>query len=78
VYEDNIFIHLSFKYLAMLVKKGSALNDSGIEVFTFGKYRNKSVLWVLQSFPEYMIWLLKNTNYVFSNKIHNEIKRLKL
>jgi len=61
----------------MLVNLASKLNDKDIEIFTFGKYQNKSVKWVLQTDPNYIKWV-KTTNKMFSPIFENEIKRIKL
>ncbi len=49
-----------------------------IEKFLFGKYKNKSIKYVMQIDLDYIIWIKKNTDIVFSNTIENELKRLKI
>jgi hypothetical protein len=62
----------------MLIKRASKLNMQNIEVFLFGKYQDKSVKHVLQTDPNYIIWVKKNTNKLFSENIEKEINRLNL
>jgi len=61
----------------MLIKLASKISN-GIEKFTFGKYRDKSVKYVMRTDIEYIKWVKKNTNKNFSQDIEKEIKRLKL
>lgn len=58
--------------------KASYETHTGKRLFSFGKYKDKSVLHILQTKPEYIIWVKKNTKRKFSEYIENEIKRLKL
>ena len=46
----------------------------GKEFFTFGKYKGKSVRYILQTRPEYF----KNTTRIFSKKIMRELSRLNI
>jgi len=34
-----------------------------LEKFTFGKYRNKTILWVIQNDPTYLLWTYENLPY---------------
>lgn len=47
---------------------------NGKEFFIFGKYKNISVKFILQTRPEYF----KNTKRTFSKNIQKELTRLKL
>jgi hypothetical protein len=58
--------------------RASYLSLKGIRLFAFGKYKNKSVKYVLQTDPDYIIWIKLNTKRTFSEEIENEIKRLNL
>ena len=35
-----------------------------LEKFYFGKYRNKSIQWILMNDPEYVIWTYQNVSTV--------------
>ena len=35
-----------------------------LEKFYFGKYRNKTIQWVLMNDPEYLIWTYKNVGTI--------------
>lgn len=48
------------------------------EFFSFGKYKNKFVKWVLKTDPEYIKFVKEKTNREFSEEIETEIRRIKL
>ena len=35
-----------------------------LERFSFGKYRNKSIQWILMNDPEYVIWTYQNVKTI--------------
>jgi hypothetical protein len=51
---------------------------AGKKFFSFGKYKHKSVKYILQIDPDYIIWIKRNTKKQFSEEIEKEIKRLNL
>lgn len=42
----------------------------------FGKYTGKSIAFVLETDPSYLIWMHENTSYKLSEKIYVEAKEL--
>ncbi len=51
------------------------LNDKGVEVFNFGKHKNKPVLQVLKAEPSYYQWMMDND---FSLDTKRHLTRIKL
>lgn len=49
-------------------------NDEGVEVFNFGKYKDKSVHEVLKKDPGYYGWILNNEFPLYTKKILTQIK----
>ena len=50
-----------------------ALNEKGEEVFTFGKYKGRSVAEIFQKEPSYYSWLLNGDFPQYTKKIFTEI-----
>ncbi len=51
-----------------------ALNDKGEEIFTFGKYRGRSVAEIFRAEPSYYDWLIKGDFPQYTKKIFTEIR----
>lgn len=51
-----------------------SLNDKGEEVFTFGKYRGRSVAEIFRIEPSYYDWLIKGDFPQYTKKIFTEIR----
>ena len=51
---------------------------TGKEFFSFGKYKHKSVDFVLKTNPDYIKWIKLNTKRMFSPWFEGELKRLNI
>lgn len=51
-----------------------ALNDKGEEVFTFGKYRGRSVEEVFRQEPSYYSWMMQGDFPLYTKKVITEIR----
>ena len=51
-----------------------ALNDKGEEVFTFGKYRGRSVEEVFRQEPSYYSWMMQGDVPLYTKKVITEIR----
>ena len=50
-----------------------ALDDKGVEVFTFGKYKGRSVAEIFEKEPSYYAWLQNGDFPRYTKKIFTEI-----
>ena len=44
------------------------------DTLTFGKYKGKAIEDVLDTDPQYLVWLNENTEHKLTTKIYNEAK----
>jgi DNA polymerase-3 subunit epsilon len=51
-----------------------ALNDKGVEVFTFGKYRGQSVEEIFRKEPSYYNWMMEGDFPQYTKKVITEIR----
>jgi len=58
--------------------KASYRTHTGKWLFSFGKYKGKSTLHILQVDPKYIKWVKEKTKRIFSPHMENEIKRINL
>ena len=49
-------------------------NEAGVEIFTFGKYRDQSVAEVFKKEPSYYEWMMKGDFPQYTKKVITEIK----
>lgn len=48
------------------------------DILTFGRHQGYSVLEILKDRPDYIVWLIQNTDIKFYDSVHQEIERLAL
>lgn len=53
-------------------------SKDGINFFSFGKYKHKSVKHIYQTDKDYIIWIKRNTNTKLPEEIEKELIRLNI
>lgn len=51
---------------------------NGINFFSFGKHKHKSIKYIYQTDKDYIIWLKRNTNTKLPEEIEKELTRLNI